>query len=654
MLKLNKTRRGRKPSFDILKQLGGWKMDNKEKQERIKEIIFERRMKPIKQEKGATPSLSDKHEHDQTSDKEVANKKAASDEEINNNENKFNDDENIINDEDLEEADSDDENDGGDLEDYDEEALEDSEDTDKDEQEDIQDDGESKGNPSSQDNSGALTQGADRRNLQPNRGAEEGASLPSEQGTPELDGDSGESGAVGKAMSSMANKIPGGEKVKQAEKVIRNTQKVAEMTGTAITNFISIIMNPISWIVAGLILIIAIAFSTNSTIGQNDYNIMCDSFGVGEISVESDADAFTRQSAIVSWLTSTPFELNNGRPLTKEQAFGIMGNMMSESYGANPKAIQGDSTTTQWQTCDNNCVKSWGLIGGKAVGIIQWDTGRRISLVNFAEKEGTQWHDLTTQLKFLRTEMDSGYENQQLKAGGFNQVGKSIAEYTKIWNKRFERSAQAGTAAGDNPRIANAEKFAASYKGGGSISSSSLSSNCIGSGGVGGNLNTSNIAELAISVSYPTRSVAKGTCVGLVDCGQAFATDAYKQAKIIAEQASSADPIKGLLASCDRFVATILRATGADTSFPWGATGAQLAYMQGSPNWKQVSCQERQPGDVLWRDGHVMMYVGMVNGKDSIASASISERTASISEMSCQGDKYIADDGANIGFRKVN
>ena len=251
--------------------------------------------------------------------------------------------------------------------------------------------------------------------------------------------------------------------------------------------------------------------------------------------------------------------------------------------------------------------------------------------------------------------MDSGYENQQLKAGGFNQVGKSIAEYTKIWNQRFERSAQAGTAAGDNPRIANAEKFAASYKGGGSISSSSLSSNCIGSGGIVGNLNTSNLAELAISVSYPTRSVAKGTCpAGLENCGQSFATEAYKQAKIVAEKASSADPIKGLLASCDRFVATILRATGTDKNFPWGATAGQLAYMQSSPNWKQVSCQERQPGDVLWRDGHVMMYVGMVNGKDSIASASISERTASISDMSCQGDKYIADDGLNIGFRKVN
>ena len=641
MLKLNKTRRGRKPSFDILKQLGGWKMDDKEKQERIKEIIFERRMKPVKQEKGATPSLADEHEHGQTGDKESDNKKADSDDEINDDENKVNDDEDKSNDEELEEADSDEE---------------DSEDADEDEQEeDSQDDEESKDDPSSQDNSESLTQGNDRRNLQPDRGAEEGSSSPSEQDTPELDGESGGSSAAGKAMSAMANKIPGGEKVKQAEKIIRNTQKAAELTGTAITNFISIIMNPISWIVMGLILVVAIVFSTTSTIGQNDYNIMCDSFGVGEISVDSDADAFTRQSAIVSWLINTPFELNNGRPLTKEQAFGIMGNMMSESYGANPKAIQGDSTTTQWQTCDNNCVKSWGLIGGKAVGIIQWDTGRRISLVNFAEKEGTQWHDLTTQLKFLKSEMDSGYENQQLKAGGFNQVGKSIAEYTKIWNKRFERSAESGTAAGDNPRIANAEKFATSYKGGGSISSSSLSSNCIGSGGVGGNLNTSNIAELAISVSYPTRSVAKGTCpAGLENCGQSFATEAYKQAKIIAEKASSADPIKGLLASCDRFIATIIRATGADKSFPWGATEHQLAYMQNSPNWKQVSCQQRQPGDVLWRDGHVMMYVGMVNGKDSIASASISERTASISEMSCQGDKYIADDGANIGFRKVN
>ena len=48
-----------------------------------------------------------------------------------------------------------------------------------------------------------------------------------------------------------------------------------------------------------------------------------------------------------------------------------------------------------------------------------------------------------------------------------------------------------------------------------------------------------------------------------------------------------------------------------------------------------------------------MLYVGNVNGKDSIASASIRQRTASLSGVSCQGDEFVADGDTAIGFRKV-
>ena len=75
--------------------------------------------------------------------------------------------------------------------------------------------------------------------------------------------------------------------------------------------------------------------------------------------------------------------------------------------------------------------------------------------------------------------------------------------------------------------------------------------------------------------------------------------------------------------------------------------------MDSSLDWAQVSCQDRQPGDVLWRNRHVMLYVGHVNGKDSIASASFMERSASLSSVSCQGDLFVADGDTAIGYRKV-
>ena len=269
--------------------------------------------------------------------------------------------------------------------------------------------------------------------------------------------------------------------------------------------------------------------------------------------------------------------------------------------------------------------------------------------------ECTQWHDLNTQLKYLRSEIESGYEAEQLEKGGFNEKGKTIAEYAKIWNKWFERSELAGTEAGDNPRIASAEAFASEFSGG--VSFAGLSDGCLGmAGGFSGvGIDTSSLVQLAISAVHVNRTSALESCGNnLVNCGQNTATDVYKQAKLSAEASTGKDGIHGLLASCDRFVATMYRATGKDPTYPWGATQHQLAYMKSNPDWQPINCQDRQPGDVLWRDGHVMLYVGMVNGKDSIASASLGHRSGNLSGASCSGNKFIADGGPADGWRKVN
>ena len=458
-------------------------------------------------------------------------------------------------------------------------------------------------------------------------------------------------GGTPNAGEAIKDKVTKDTKIGKAAKFVKNVKHIAQLAGNVALTLLKFLLNPIFWIIVGIIVIIIYFSSILAIIGQNDYNIMCDESGIGVVLIDPSADDFTRQSAIVSWLTSTPFEINGGRPLSREQAIGIMGNMMSESYGANPRAIQGDSSLSQWETTNNDEVLSWGNVGGKAVGIIQWDRERRVKLVNFAKSEGTQWYDLTTQLKFLKSEIDSGHENEQLISGGFNEPGKSLEEYTKIWNKYFERSAQAGTPAGDNPRIENAKAFSSAYQGG--SFTTGLSNNCLGGLFAGGGVDTSNIIELAISSAWPNRNSALGSCSTLTNCGQTFATNAYRQAKIMAEAATSNDPIRGLLASCDRFVATMYRATGHDSNFPWGDTAVQGNYMRESQKWAQVSCQERRPGDVLWRPGHVMLYVGNVNGKDSIASASIRQRTASLSGVSCQGDEFVADGDTAIGFRKV-
>lgn len=611
-------------------------MDNNKK--RIKRIEIEKKIiaKPVEEQEFKN-QYEEELPSDENIDEQIENENQTSDEtQDNESEEDKSDNENENNSEELEEEVdniSDDEADNEDEAEVDDEA----DNEDKSHNEDKNKSGNIEKNEEGPDKKNK----DDRRKLNPDR---------KEEDTKDNKPKDKEGGAPN-AGEAAKDKLTKDTKIGKAEKFVKDVQRNATLVANVAITFLQLLINPIFWIIVLIIIIIVYFSSTLAIIGQNDYNIMCDESGVGVVSIDPSADDFTRQSAIVSWLTSTPFAINEGRPLSREQAIGIMGNMMSESYGANPRAIQGDSSLSQWETTNNDEVLSWGNDGGKAIGIIQWDTGRRVELVNFAKSEGTEWHDLTTQLKFLKSEIDSGYENEQLISGGFNEPGKSLEEYTKIWNKHFERSAQAGTPAGDNPRIANAEAFSSAYQGG--SSTMGLSSNCIGGLFAGGGVDTSNIIELAIASAWPNKSSALGNCSSLTNCGQTFATDAYKQAKIMAEAATSNDPYSGLLASCDRFVATMYRATGHDPSFPWGGADEQGKYMRESTNWAEVSCQERRPGDVLWREGHVMLYVGNVNGEDSIASASIKKRTAALSGMSCQGDEFVADGDTNIGFRKV-
>lgn len=443
----------------------------------------------------------------------------------------------------------------------------------------------------------------------------------------------------------------GGDTAKQKIEAVFNLLK------TAVQAF----FNPVTLVAIAVIIVFLVISSISSVVGKNDYNIMCSSDGIGVVSISDDADDFTRLSAITAWLTSTPFEKFGGKPFTKEQAIGIIGNISQESYRGNPKAIQGDHSMTQWSDTNNEKVLSWGTAGGKAIGIIQWDGIRRVQLVNFAISEGTHWHDFNTQLKFFKKELD-GAEGQNLINGGFNDLTKTIADYVSIFNLKFERSALSGTEEGDRPRIQYAMDFASRYTDG-----SGLAMNCIG-----GSVNTSNLIQLAIASSYTavernSKAYGFGNCgSNLKNCGQDFAKEEYKLANQIAYEKTGADTgANGLLASCDRFVATMLRATGVDEEFPWGATTQQAEYLASSPKWQPISCADRQPGDVLIfkknanvSNGHIMLYVGMVEGKDSIASASIAQnregRTAHISSVSCRGNLFNADGVNSQGYRKVN
>lgn len=259
---------------------------------------------------------------------------------------------------------------------------------------------------------------------------------------------------------------------------IRNIQRAGNMALVTLKASITILTNPITWVVILLIIIGLIVGSGTKVIGRSDYNIHCGHDGVGSVSLSDDADDFTRQSAVAAWLTSTPFEQLGGGPMTKEQAAGVIGNLIVESAGGRPTYVETISMTNPdyYLECDNDCVIGWGSQSNKAIGMVQWDSGRRLKLAEFAKEQGGQWHDINIQLRWLKEELD-GTEGANLAKGGFTEPGLTARDYADLWNELFERSAFTGDHPFAEKRRAAADEFNNKYVGGGSFASTCVTSN---------------------------------------------------------------------------------------------------------------------------------------------------------------------------------
>jgi len=94
-------------------------------------------------------------------------------------------------------------------------------------------------------------------------------------------------------------------------------------------------------------------------------------------------------------------------------------------------------------------------------------------------------------------------------------------------------------------------------------------------------------------------------------------------------------------ASCDVFVATVMRSTGLDPNYQGTYTPSQLSYVKNhKSNYLAIpnnqSTSNLQPGDIFISSHHTLFYIG--NGQG--ASASNSDRTASYGETIQYKDSY--------------
>lgn len=460
--------------------------------------------------------------------------------------------------------------------------------------------------------------------------------------------------ASGAAKSALEDVSPeAAEKAgKAADTVARGGSAIIAAKGMiagvsqAVSAAVALLVDPITWIVIGVIAVIIVLIigivAGVQVFGKTENADGC--YGIGmygaggmsgsgttSVNVEASADKMANAATIADWAMTTNFAALGNKPMSREQAAGLIGNIWQESQ-INSAASQSSSISSSSSNAEVMALGKGN--GGKAIGLIQWDSERRYYLAQYAESRGKHWSDLGVQLEFLQQEIDgtvnypgATYNRDQVLKQGFGKLGESVEHYTEAWEKGFTRAGKPMM----SQRIDYANTFNSQYKPGSGVAFSSASSggSCLTAGGTG-SVDTSSTVNLAVSIAYPTVEESR---TGGEQLGTSKAKPEYVEAKKKAEEIAGKDGIANLYASCDRAVATVVINT-MDPKYPWGNIVTQRKYAEANPNkWKKyTSLSEAKPGDVWITQsqhdggGHTVMYLGTINGQDMIMHASYSQR----------------------------
>lgn len=98
----------------------------------------------------------------------------------------------------------------------------------------------------------------------------------------------------------------------------------------------------------------------------------------------------------------------------------------------------------------------------------------------------------------------------------------------------------------------------------------------------------------------------------------------------------------GDMTDCGKYVATVMRASGADPDYPSAGTSIQRNYVMNSPKYTIINTKspsDLQPGDILVNNGHTMLYIGDQGNGNVAAEASLGDhppRYANIGRVQTQ------------------
>lgn len=438
-------------------------------------------------------------------------------------------------------------------------------------------------------------------------------------------------GWLGSMLSSAASAIGGF--FATAGSVVASAISVSATAATVVITGGAVIA------VTGLVLS-GVLIASNSAASKDGQLIDCSenvsaAQDASDVNMNADAVEFKNAQQIYSIL--------NAYGLTDNEIAGVLGNWSVES-GIDPTTIEGiyDEPQNINGSKHQNAIKnhdsytknliakyrSQGLSIKESqykaedgsywfgAGLAQITNGYR--LIGPAEKMGKNWWEMDFQMAYY---LANGSECTTGAGGGKNfwseyatkAQSMSPAECAAYFAKYFEgntsmaqgeRQSSAASWASKmsdwsvdsayaNGVIAMAKQLGATATD--TATGKSLST-CVGSM----SYDNSTLAAAAVSYAYETEDEGRGN----------NGTELYQRVH---------DAIWGagdIYQSCDRGVATAVRWSGTDETYPQGDTGAQLAYLQSSDKWKEVgmagslTMEDLQPGDVFILNGHTLLYVG--------------------------------------------
>jgi hypothetical protein len=286
------------------------------------------------------------------------------------------------------------------------------------------------------------------------------------------------------------------------------------------------------------------------------------------------------------------FFVQNG--FSKEQAAGIVGNMIAES-GVEPMRLQNTRSGTETKPSEVLTTElGW--------GIVQWTPARKMVIPSRTGKASDEEiGSLGFQLQFLLKQLRGQGPLPEKPAGDALLRASSVEQAAYEFGDKFERFG--GHENPNHPtyaeRKANAQHvyklFAGSAPGGNGADPAASTGGGCGAG-------SGNIAEVAKSLAWP-------------DDGHNSVLAAAAKKEYVAAMEKYNDGPAGddPYSDCGRFVATVMRMSGADPDFPKVYTPTQKSYME-SPGkydyWHGEPPGGMKPGDILNGPGHTYLYIG--------------------------------------------